>query len=218
MTTGAERRRAYLPAAGHAWTLALYDPIVKLLGGDAARRALVEQAALRPMHRVLDLGCGTGGLALLIKRLHPDVGVVGLDPDPPALARARHKAERAPVSIELDQGFGDALPYADGSFDRVLSAFVLHHLPPEEKEPTLREVRRVLKPAGTLHLLDFGGPEAAAGGFLARWLHASHRLRDNFGERIPTLMRQAGFADAQMVSHRAALFGHIAYYRAAVGR
>jgi ubiquinone/menaquinone biosynthesis C-methylase UbiE len=209
-----ETRRAYLPAAGHAWALPFYDPIVKLLGGEAARRPLVEQAALRPGDRVLDLGCGTGGLALLIKRLHPHVDVVGLDPDPQALARARRKAARAGVALQLDQGFGDALPYEDASFDRVLSAFVLHHVPAEEKEPTLREVRRVLAPGGALHLVDFGGPDATVDGFLTRWIHSSHHLRDNFGDRIPALMRQAGFADARMVSHRRILLGRIAYFRA----
>jgi ubiquinone/menaquinone biosynthesis C-methylase UbiE len=209
-----ETRRAYLPAAGHAWALPLYDPLVKLLGGEAARRTLVEQAALQPGHRVLDLGCGTGGLTLLIKRLHPHVDVVGLDPDPQALARARRKAARAGVAFQLDQGFGDALPYADASFDRVLSAFVLHHVPPAEKAPTLREVRRVLRDDGALHLLDFGGPDPEVGGFLTRWIHAAHHLRDNFGDRIPALMRQAGLADAEMVGHRRMLLGHIAYFRA----
>src|SRR2546430_13790941 len=87
--------RTYLPAAGHDWSSPLYDPIVKLLGGDAARKALLEQAALRPGQRVLDVGCGTGTLATLIKQLYPDVEVVGLDPDPEALARARRKAARA---------------------------------------------------------------------------------------------------------------------------
>src|SRR5437762_6488263 len=91
--------RTYLPAAGHDWSLPLYDPIVKLLGGDAARKALLEQAALRPGQRVLDVGCGTGTLATLIKQLYPDVEVVGPDPDPKALARARRKAARAGVSI-----------------------------------------------------------------------------------------------------------------------
>jgi ubiquinone/menaquinone biosynthesis C-methylase UbiE len=194
--------------------LPVYDALVTLLGFDAAWRALVEGAAIAPAHRVLDLGCGTGGLTLLIKRLHPRADVVGLDPDPRALARARRKADRAALSVQLDQGFGDALPYPDGAFDRVLSAFVLHHLAAEEKEPTLREARRVLRPGGALHLLDFGGPDPAAGGFLTRWLHASHRLRDNFGERIPALLHRAGFEDPRMLGHRAMLVGHIAWYGA----
>jgi len=77
-----EASRTYLPAAGHDWLLPLYDPIVKLLGGDAARRELIHQANLRPGYRVLEVGCGTGTLTLMIKRLHPETEVVGLDPDP----------------------------------------------------------------------------------------------------------------------------------------
>jgi ubiquinone/menaquinone biosynthesis C-methylase UbiE len=209
--------RSYRPAAGRAWALAFYDPLVKLFGAGSAWRALVEQAGLRPDHRVLDLGCGTGGLSLSIKRRHPSVEVVGIDPDPPALARARRKARRAGLAIRFDRGFGDSLPYPDRSFDRVLSAFVLHHLPAEDKEPTLREVGRVLADGGRLHLLDFGGPQsAAATGFLSRRLHASHGLGDNFGDRIPALLRRAGFPDVQMVADRAMLVGHIAFFRASV--
>src|SRR5438046_2380861 len=151
------RRRTYLPAAGHDWFLPLYDPFVKLVGGDRARRALLEQAGVRSGQRVLDVGCGTGTLAVLIKRLHPDVDVVGLDPDPKALARARRKAEREAVSIRLDRGFSDELPYSAASFDLVFSSLMFHHLSAEEKGPTLREIRRVLRPGGFLHLLDFGG-------------------------------------------------------------
>ena len=217
MSGAASPGRKYLPAAGHAWALPLYDPIVRLLGLVASRRALVERAALRPGHRVLDLGCGTGGLALLIARLHPGVEVVGVDPDAHALARARRKAERAGVAIRLDEAFGDTLPYEAAAFDRVLSAFVLHHLPAEEKVKTLREVRRVLAPGGALHLLDFGGPESVPRGFLARWLHASHRLRDNFGDRLPALLTEAGFAEPRMVDHRATFLGHIAYFRGTAG-
>ncbi len=211
-----EPRRTYLPAAGHDWFLPLYDPLVKLLGGDPARRALLNQAAIRPGYRVLDIGCGTGSLVTLIKRLHPGADVVGLDPDPKALARGKRKAERAAVSIQFDQGFSDELPYPEASFDRVFSSFMFHHLQPEEKEKTLREVRRVLKPGGFLHLLDFGGPESGPDGFLARWLHASHRLTDNAESRILTLMRQAGLADPKQVGHSAMLFLRIAYYQASV--
>ena len=94
--------RSYVPAAGHGWALPFYDPLTRLLGVDAARRALVEQAALRPAQRVLDIGCGTGRLIVLVAHLHPDVEVVGLDPDPKALARARRKVERAGVSVQLE--------------------------------------------------------------------------------------------------------------------
>lgn len=211
-----ESSRTYLPAAGHDWLLPLYDPFVRLLGGDAVRRALLNQVALRPGHRVLDVGCGTGTLATMIKRLHPDVEVVGLDPDPKALAHARRKAARTALSIRFDQGFADELSYPEASFDRVLSSFMFHHLPPDEKGRMLRAARRVLKPGGEFHMLDFEGPEDGAQGFLAHILHSSDRLEDNSESRVLSLMTQAGLADPKKVGHRAMLFGHIAYYRTTV--
>ena len=209
-----ESRRTYIPAAGHDWALPLYEPIVTLLGGDGARKAVLDQAAIQTGHSVLDIGCGTGALVTLIKRLHPDVDVVGLDPDPKALTRARRKAERMAAPIQLDQGFSDELPYPDASFDRVFSSFMLHHLQAGEKEKTMREVRRVLKPGGSLHLLDFGGPELGQNGSLARLFHSSHSLRDNSDSRIIALMSQAGLANPKVVRRGAMLFGKIAYYQA----
>src|SRR5215469_15136371 len=146
---------SYLPAAGLDILLPLYDPLVKLLGADRARKKLFDQASVQPHHRVLDIGCGTGTFAVAIKRCLPALEVVGLDPDPKALARSRRKADRAGVSIRFDPGFANALPYSDASFDRVFSSLMFHHLPHDAKLATLCEVRRVLKPGGSLHLLDF---------------------------------------------------------------
>ncbi|MGH9324598.1 MAG: class I SAM-dependent methyltransferase [Vicinamibacteria bacterium] len=209
-----EARRTYVPAAGHHWSLPLYDPIVKLLGADRARGALLDQAAVRPRQRVLDIGCGTGSLAVQIKRIHPDVEVVGVDPDPKALARARGKVERARVEIQLHRGFSDALPYPDASFDHVFSSFMFHHLAEREKEDSLREVRRVLKPGAFLHLLDFGGSDSGKDGSLVRWFHSNHRLKDNSEGRLLELMQGAGFADPKKVANRAMFLLRIAYYQA----
>ena len=211
----AEVSRAYLPAAGHDWLLPLYDPLVKLLGGETARRQLIDQAALRPGQRVLELGSGTGTLSIMLKRLNPGVEVVGIDPDPKALARARRKASRAGLSVQFDQGFGDQLPYPEARFDAVISSFVFHHIPADEKLNTLLAVRRVLKPGGALHLADFEGPEDSHQGFVARLLHSNHRLHDNSERRVLDLMRQAGFADARKAGRRKMGFGSVAYYRAA---
>ena len=216
--TTEEPRKTYLPGMGHDWLLPLYDPLQKLLGVASAHRQLVDQADLRPGHRVLEIGCGTGNLVILIKRLHPQAEVVGLDPDPKALARARRKAEREAISVLLDRGFAEELPYPDASFDRVFSAFMFHHLEPDEKQKTLRETRRVLKTSGSLHLLDFGGAKVPSDGFVARLQHRTERLRDNFGDRIPTLMRKAGFADPTEVTHRVTIIGRFTYYCATVLR
>jgi ubiquinone/menaquinone biosynthesis C-methylase UbiE len=211
-----EAERTYVPAAGHNWMLPLYDPLVKLMGGDAARERLLKQAGLRPLQRVLDIGCGTGTFAIRIKRVHPASEVVGLDPDPKVLARASRKAERAAVAIRFDEGSSDELPYPDAAFDRVFSSFMLHHLQGNEKERTLREVRRVLRPGGSFHMLDFRKPESNGNGLLTRWLHSSHRLEENAESSVLALMRAAGFRDAEMVEQRSMTLWRIAYYQGSV--
>lgn len=210
--------RNYLPAAGSDWALPFYDPVVKLLGFETAKGALLDQAAVQSTNRVLDIGCGTGTLAVLIKRLYPDVDVTGFDPDPKALARSKRKAGRTGVSIRLDQGFSDALPYPDASFDRVFSSFMLHHLQADERENTLREVRRVLAPGGSLHLLDFERPESASGGLLARWIHITRHLQGNSEYEILRLMHRAGFNSSKKVMTGGMLFGllRIGYYQASM--
>ena len=206
-----DARRTFIPAAGADWRLPLYDPLVRLLGADAAKRSLLVQAALRPGQAVLDVGCGTGSLATLVKSLNPGVLVTGIDPDPKALERAMRKAARAGVSIRLDRGFADALPYPDVSFDRVLSSFVFHHIAPSERVRMLSEARRVLKPGGSLHLLDFAGAETGTDGAVARWLSSRPLLADNSEGRVVALMREAGLEDAGRVSRGRLVLGLFAY-------
>jgi ubiquinone/menaquinone biosynthesis C-methylase UbiE len=207
--------KAYLPAAGHDWLLPLYDPVVKLLGADIARRALLDLAKVQAGHRVLDVGCGTGTFATLIKEFHPDVDIVGLDPDPKALARAQRKSERSAIRIRFDQGLADELPYPEASFDHVFSTFMFHHLLADKREKTMCEVRRVLAPGGSFHLLDFTPPEANRLGLLTRYFHSSEQLKDNSAERILGLMNQAGFVSCEKVREGTMLFGilPIAYYQ-----
>lgn len=100
-------RKTYLPAAGKAWLLPLYDPFTKVLGVEASHRELINQAGINPGQRVLEIGCGTGNLAILVKRLNPASPVVAIDPDPKALARARRKAERRGAKIQFDEGFAE---------------------------------------------------------------------------------------------------------------
>jgi ubiquinone/menaquinone biosynthesis C-methylase UbiE len=211
-----DAQKTYLPAAGHDWGLPFYDPLTKLLGTDKARSTLLDQAGLAPTDRVLDIGCGTGTFLLLVMRLYPSADATGLDPDPKALARATKKAAKFRASIRFDQGFSDQLPYSDGSFDRVFSSFMFHHVPQQDRETTFREVRRVLKPAGSFHLVDFKSAEASQGGWLSHLIHSNHHLEGNSPSQILALMRQAGLTDSQKLADEALFLGqlHIAYYRA----
>jgi len=204
--------RRFLPGMGRDWLLPLYDPFTRLIGVESAHRKLADQAELASAERVLEIGCGTGNLLLLVKRTQPRLEVVGLDPDPKALARADRKARRAGLALALDRGFADALPYPDGSFDRVLSSLMFHHLEADMRVASLREVLRVLRPGGSLHLMDFGGDSHHLHG-VARLARRSRRLEDNWDTRIPALMAQAGFTDATETGQLAKHIGRLGYYR-----
>lgn len=184
----------YLPAMGRDRLLPLYDPFTWLLGAPRIHRRLVELAAVEPGHRVLEVGCGTGNLVLRAQRMHPGAELVGIDPDPLALARARRKAARSGWTVRFDQGKAGELPYPDESMDRVLSAFMFHHLDDAEKRRALAEVRRVLRPGGQLHLVDIGGHHH---GPFGHRMQRNEHLRDNAGEGIPDRIREAGFTDVR---------------------
>src|ERR1044072_6957951 len=102
-----ETQREFVPAAGRDVFLPIYDPMVSFMGAARAREDLIKQANIQPGQRVLDLGCGTGPLVVLLKRKYPAAQIVGLDPDPKALRRAKKKVRRAGVSVQLDEGFAD---------------------------------------------------------------------------------------------------------------
>lgn len=188
-----ETERHYLPAAGRDWLLWLYDPLTRLFGADKVFRSFLEQAELRPDHAVLDIGCGTGTLAVLAKRLHPTIQVTGVDPDPKALARATRKGARKGVAVRFDRGFADELPYADATFDRVFSSMMFHHVPRGDKAKVLAETRRVLKPGGRLEFLDI----APAG-----------------EDRMLGRLHEAGFVEFRKVGERRLVFGRIAFHQA----
>jgi ubiquinone/menaquinone biosynthesis C-methylase UbiE len=209
-----QTHKHFIPAAGKHWALPFYDLMAKLLGADRARKALAGQAADGPAGRWLDIGCGTGSLLVLLKQSRRDAEVVGMDPDPGALALARRKAERAGLAIQLDQGFADALPYPDASFDRVFSSLMYHHLSKADKPRMLHEVRRVLKPGGLFHMMDLGGPASVKRGFLARHVHSGKHLKDNDEERVLAAMRDAGLTDARVAERVSVRVGDLACYRA----
>ena len=208
--------RDYVPAFGKDFLLPFFDPFVKWLGADRVRGKLLDEARIQACHRLLDIGCGTGTFAIAIKRRYPDVQVVGLDPDPKALTRAHLKAERAGLSLQLDRGYAEALPYANGSFDRVFSTLTLHHLPISAKRNALREAHRVLKSGGSLHVLDMAGatPHERR---LPCWLHSRLHPKDNASTLILGLMHGAGFSDPQHYASGGLRAGLIVdYYRAIV--
>lgn len=143
----------YLPAAGHDALLPFYDVLTKLLGVGRLHRELIEQAKLSPGLAVLEIGCGTGNLSLAAKRATPGIELTGTDPDPRAIGRAQKKA----ADITFEAAYAQSLPYPTASFDRVLSALMIHHIPEQKRPDVLAEVFRVLKPGGSFQVVDFAG-------------------------------------------------------------
>jgi SAM-dependent methyltransferase len=191
--TGNER--PFLPGMSRNWLLPLYDPLTRVLGVRQVHRRLLDQAGIRPGQRVLEIGCGTGNLLLTAKRTQPAAIVVGVDPDLSALARAHRKARRRRLAVQLDRGYADELPYADDGVDVVLSSFMLHHVPADRREAAMREVRRVLRPGGALHVVDVDGAAGPADGWLARRAHRHELTQGGVDGGIPDLLRRAGFHD-----------------------
>ena len=198
---GITSERDFLPALRFERLTPIYDPVVRVTTRERAFKAqLLEQAAIRSGERVLDVGCGTGTLAIEAKRRAPGAEIAGLDADAAVLERARGKAGERGVELELIEGFSDHLPFVERSFDVVLSSLFFHHLERPAKEATAREIARVLRPGGRLHVADFGPPDTALMRVLSntiRRFDGDAPTRDNFSGALPGIFEAAGLANVR---------------------
>lgn len=195
-----------------------YDALVgATLKEDRFRNLLLEQAGIRPGHEVLDVGCGTGTLAVLVKRARPDARIVGLDGDPEVLCLAAKKVRDAGVDVELVEGLAHRPPFPPASFDRVLSSLVFHHLTTEDKTAAFSEIFGLLRPGGELHVADWGRAQNAAMrvAFLTvQLLDGFRTTTDNVRGRLVPMMQSAGFLDVVETYREMTLFGTLSLYRA----
>ncbi|KUO14348.1 hypothetical protein AQJ91_47405 [Streptomyces dysideae] len=192
--------REYIPGLGKHFLTPLYDVVHHAFGLRPIHQEMITLAGLRDGHRVLDVGCGTGNLLRATGQRHRNVDLVGLDPDPQALASAGRKARRAGLTVRLDRGFAQELPYGNGSFDRVFSSLMLHHLDSTSKDALLAEVRRVLRSDGLLVLADAVLDEHGHDHMHGRGRRQvrmrgrmREQLRDNVGGAVSQRIAAAGF-------------------------
>lgn len=193
-----------IPALRFGVLTPAYDTVVRW----TTRERTVKQALLAASHldtaqRLLDVGCGTGTFAIAAKRRYPQLDVVGVDPDPTVLRRAREKARRARVDVTFLDGSATALPAPDHSFDRVTSSLVFHHLTSDQKRRAAGEIARTLSPDGEFNIADWVQPANA----LMRVLFWSVRLldgldttRDHATGRLLDLLASGGLVD--VTQHR----------------
>jgi ubiquinone/menaquinone biosynthesis C-methylase UbiE len=189
-----------------------YDTVVNLLTlgqTNRLRTMTIDQAMLKPGERLLDVGCGTGGVTIPAKKRIGENGpVYGIDPSPEMIEVASKKAERAGLDIDFRIGVIESLPYADGSFDVVTSSLMMHHLPYEVQQKGLAEIYRVLRPGGRILIADAMKPKNFFMKRLFKLLAQHHGLKFDV-EDLPATLKSAGFTQAIQLNEHFAVIGFV---------
>lgn len=152
----APAQKPFTPALGRAGLTGAYDLTIRLLTRERIwRTALLEQVAPRDGETIIDVGCGTGSFAILMKQRAPGARIVGLDPDLDVLGRAEAKARKAGIDIEWRQGFASDAAFLGARFDKAVSSLVFHQIATTGKRSGIAAMIAALKPAGELHIADY---------------------------------------------------------------
>jgi ubiquinone/menaquinone biosynthesis C-methylase UbiE len=187
----------YVPAAGRRAFTRLYDPVVALTMREGTFRDRLRAQVMDGLPEggaVVDVGCGTGTMAIALA----DAGaaVTGVDGDPEVLAIAHAKPGAG--AVQWRKATATALPVAGESADRVVMSLLLHHLGAEAKRTALAEARRVLRPGGRLHVADWGRPRGAlprAGAWLLQRVDEAESLREQLAHGVASVIAAAGLVD-----------------------
>ena len=173
----------------------VYDAFVSLFFVGRRRpsfEALIDAAGVKPGQHVLDVGCGTGYFArLLAEAVGNDGLVVGVDASPEMIRYASDRARRA-RNCQFQLGTAESLSFPAEHFDVVVSSLFMHHLPDDLQLAAVSEMRRVLRPGGTLLIAEAHVPRAFGWRVLAR-LHGYDRM----AQAVPDLERMIADADFQ---------------------
>jgi ubiquinone/menaquinone biosynthesis C-methylase UbiE len=176
------------------------------------RQRTINLARLQPGDKVLDVGCGTGTLAIEVQQRVGATGrVVGIDPGGRQIARARAKAARRKLPIDFQIGVIEHLDFPDQTFDVVLSTIMMHHLPDDLKRQGLSEVARVLKPGGRLVIADFKRLEERQG------QPARVGAGESSIQNLLALVKDAGFAQVDTEEMQLPRFPAHSHHGAGVG-
>jgi len=209
-------KKNYIKALRFNWLTKYYDVVVSLTTREKTfKNKLVESARLQENDTVLDIGSGTGTLAILIKKSEPETSVTGLDGDIEIIKLAEKKANKESLQISFNEGMSYDLPFNDLEFDHCFSSLFFHHLTTENKQKTFDEAYRVLKKEGQLHIADWGKPVNK----LMRVLFYIVQLLDGFKTTklnidglLPDLMKRSGFVQVKIVAEYSTMLGTMTIY------
>jgi ubiquinone/menaquinone biosynthesis C-methylase UbiE len=178
----------------------LFSTLISFGRDKAIREKLIGLAEPAPGEKVLDVGCGTGTLAIVIKRQVGTGEVHGIDASPEMVQFAKEKSAKDGSDIDFRVALIEAIPFPDASFDLVTSSLMLHHLPDDVKVKGFLEIRRVLKPGGRFMVMDFAAPSHSPLGHLLSIFGHSHD-ESVVGKLVP-MLEEAGFGDvADITTH-----------------
>ncbi len=213
----AAREQEFTPALGASWLTPFYDTAIAMLTREETwRRALIEAIDPAPGDRILDIGCGTGSLAVALAR---SADIVGIDPDPDILARAGAKAAAAGANVRFIAGFfsPEVLP-GDWRPTKIVSSLVLHQTPVPEKKRIIGAIHRLLPPGGLFCLADYGAQPTAQQRFLFRQMvqriDGAENTEPNALGVIDDLLAEAGFDGAAPSRVIRTMTGAISIWRA----
>ncbi|MFE9105495.1 class I SAM-dependent methyltransferase [Actinomadura geliboluensis] len=212
--------QTFTPALGRFALPRLYDSVIALTRERLWRSMVAMHAALRDGDVVVDVGCGTGSLALLLHRIEPGARVIGVDPDPEVLAIARGKP--GADAVEWRAGMGDALTdiVDAGSADTVVSSLVLHQCPVPVKQAILVSMLETLRPGGRLVVADYGAQRTLPMRLAFRMVQFTDGREDtqfNADGALPGLMSEVGFRQVREAGTVSTVTGSISLYTARRG-
>ena len=194
--------KGYVPALGYHGLTGLYDRVVAVTMREAIWRAdFVRLIAPRAGERILDIGCGTGSLAVALAQAEPAAQITGIDPDAAMLEVARQRATAAAVTVELVAGLAqDAArtgALAGRRFDKIVSSLVFHHLDEGTKRTVLGTMHGLLERRyGRVIILDWGampGISTRLRFLPVQLLDGFDNTRSNVEGQMPELLAEAGF-------------------------
>lgn len=190
--------RDFVPALGRPELTGLYDRAVALLTRERRWRAsLMRLVAPKPGEIIVDVGCGTGSFAILLKQNCPAAKVIGIDPDPSVLRIARAKADKVGVSIEWCEAMGDEIAGLGlGLADKTVSSLVLHQCPLPMKRAIVAAMLAALRPGGAMVLADYGAQRSRLMRLLFRQiqqLDGYANTQPNADGVLPAIFAEADF-------------------------
>ena len=176
-----------------AWLGGCYDALVAVSRlGRMIKREVLSLVDLSGSLRIVDIGCGTGMLMHEAGKLYAGIEMIGIDPDPEMLRRAKHRTSQLKNRISLVRGSSTRIDLPDQSVDVCFSTLTFHHLSRVRKQKTTVEAHRILKNGGKLVIADFRRIRFP---FLSKFFLFENQeyLRENFEGVVSDVIKQAGF-------------------------